>query len=313
MWEWQILSLIGFISLVLFLIAVCYILYSGLTTEIHIRTGLPPVKSITIAYKYKVGPYKNCGSLFKESSSIGPNLSCIGIFYDDPKKVPAQKCRYAVGSILSEGEDGPNEDQQQLYEKQGFRVFFFPEVTHVVTASFPHRTPLSVFLGVQRVYPQLNYYIKERKLCAHPFLEIYRGGMIHYMTPLARQGDFYVPEVREAQRWLLGNESEEDRRTDITGADSHSECSSVSRLPPSDSRDTSPAPSTTRTHSHGDRDRHWDFEHVERSDTSSVSSFEELDLDPDRTDRCDHTPPPFTGSDKNNLQGQDREMLVEEE
>lgn len=41
--------------------------------------------------------------------------------------------------------------------------------------------------------------------------------MIHYMTPLARQGDFYVPEVREAQRWLLGNESEEDRRTDITG------------------------------------------------------------------------------------------------
>lgn len=41
--------------------------------------------------------------------------------------------------------------------------------------------------------------------------------MIHYMAPLARQGDFYVLEVREAQRWLLGNESEEDRRTDITG------------------------------------------------------------------------------------------------
>lgn len=37
------------------------------------------------------------------------------------------------------------------------------------------------------------------------------------MGPLARQGDFYVPEVREAQRWLLGKESEEDGRTDITG------------------------------------------------------------------------------------------------
>lgn len=87
----------------------------------------------------------------------------------------------------------------------------------------------------------------------------------------------------------------------------------MSRLPPSDSRDTSPAPSTSRTHSHGDRDRHWDLERVERSDTSSVSSFEELDLDSDRTDRCDHTPPPLTGSDKNNLQDQDREMMVEEE
>lgn len=95
-----------------------------------------------------------------------------------------------------------------------------------------------------------------------------------------------------------------------TGADSHSECSSVSRPLPSDSRDTSPAPSTTRTHSHGDRDRHWDFERVERSDTSSVSSFEELDLD---SDRCEHTPPALTGSGKNNLQGQDREMMVEEE
>ncbi|KAI2659060.1 Testis-expressed protein 264 [Labeo rohita] len=153
----------------------------------------------------------------------------------------------------------------------------------------------------------------ERKLCAHPFLEIYKGGMIHYMGPLARQGDFYVPEVREAQRWLLGKESEEDGRTDITGADSHSERSSMSRLPPSESRDTSPAPSTTRAHSHEDRDRHWDFDHVERSDASSVSSFEELDLDSDRADRCDHTPPPVIGSGKNNLQDQDREIMVEEE
>lgn len=87
MWKWEILSLIGIIVLALFLIAVCYILYSGLTTEIHIKAGLPPVRGITIAYKYKVGLYKDCGSLFKESCSIGPNLSCIGIFYDDPKKV----------------------------------------------------------------------------------------------------------------------------------------------------------------------------------------------------------------------------------
>lgn len=54
-------------------------------------------------------------------------------------------------------------------------------------------------------------------MCAHPFLEIYKAGVIHYMSPLARQGDFYVPEVREPQRWLLGKESEEDARTDITG------------------------------------------------------------------------------------------------
>ncbi|XP_051957287.1 LOW QUALITY PROTEIN: testis-expressed protein 264 homolog [Xyrauchen texanus] len=311
MWEWQMLSFIGIFCLGLFIVAICYILYSGLTTVIHIKTGLPPIRGISIGYKYKVGHYKDCGSLFKESCSIAPKLTSIGIFYDDPKKVPGHKCRYAVGSILSEGDEEPNEEQQQLYEKHGFRVYSFPEVTHVVTASFPHRTPLSIFLGVQKVYPQLNSYIKERKLCAHPFLEIFREGMIHYMAPLARQGDFYVPEVREAQRWL--KESEEDGRTDITGADSHSERSSVSHLPPSESRDTSPAPSTTRSHSHGDIN--WecdrDFDHVETSDTSSVSSFEELDLNSDKMDRCGRTPPPLMGSNKNNLQGQ--EIMVEEE
>uniref|UniRef100_A0A4W5QUU9 Testis expressed 264, ER-phagy receptor n=1 Tax=Hucho hucho TaxID=62062 RepID=A0A4W5QUU9_9TELE len=263
--EWLILCLI-FVLLSLVTI-VGYVLYSGLLSEIHIRTGSPPIKNITIAYKFKQGPYKECGQLFTESCSIGPNLSSIGVFYDDPKKVIGEKCRCAVGSVLSEGDTRPSEELQQLYEKFGFRVFSFPEVTHVVSACFPHRTPLSIFFGVQRVYPQLDSYIKERKLCAHPCLEIYRDDLIHYMSPLARQGDFYVPEVRQdPDRRLLGdNDSEEDRGTDITGADSNSECSSGSGVFLSDSRETSLAPSR------GGEDR---------SDRSSrSSSFEELDME----------------------------------
>lgn len=51
-----------------------------------------------------------------------------------------------------------------------------------------------------------SYPLQERRLCAHPFLEIYQEGRIHFMSPLARQGDFYVPEVRRIERRL----SEED-------------------------------------------------------------------------------------------------------
>lgn len=98
-----------------------------------------------------------------------------------------------------------------------------------------------------------------------------------------------------------------------TGPDSRSECSSMSRLPPSESRDTSPAPSSTPTRSRGDGDRQWDYDHAERSDTSSISSFEELDLESDRTGRCDHTPPSLTGRGKNNLRDQEKEIMVEEE
>lgn len=47
---------------------------------------------------------------------------------------------------------------------------------------------------------------QEKRLCAHPFLEIYRDGQIHFMAPLARQDHFYVPEVRRVERRPLAKE-----------------------------------------------------------------------------------------------------------
>ena len=32
-------------------------------------------------------------------------------------------------------------------------------------------------------------------LCAYPFIELYDGGSIHFMAPLSKQKDFYVPET----------------------------------------------------------------------------------------------------------------------
>ncbi|XP_037346362.2 testis-expressed protein 264 homolog isoform X1 [Pungitius pungitius] len=202
--------------LVTFLTAAGYALYSGLLSDITVLTGFPPIKKITFVYKFKKGPYESCGELFKESHGIGPKLSCIGVYYDDPKKVPGPQCRYAVGSILSEGESQADEELLKSYETSGFKVFSFPEVTHVVTASFPHRTFFSVLLGMRRVYPRLEHYIKARRLCAHPFLEIYREGLIQFMAPLARQGDFYVPEVRQAERRLV---EREDSHSDSEGSE----------------------------------------------------------------------------------------------
>ncbi|KAJ8370530.1 hypothetical protein SKAU_G00105580 [Synaphobranchus kaupii] len=78
-------------------------------------------------------------------------------------EVPSEKCRYVVGSISAvtrlaasceRGLGQPCQELLHLYQKSGFWVFTFPGVTHVV--SFPQKTPLSVFLGLQRVYPQLG-------------------------------------------------------------------------------------------------------------------------------------------------------------
>ncbi|MEQ2298359.1 hypothetical protein AMECASPLE_004432 [Ameca splendens] len=60
---------------------------------------------------------------------------------------------------------------------------------------------------------------EERRLCAHPFLELYRDGQIQFIVPLARQGDFYVPEVRQAER-RLSEQEESHSDTDISGTPS---------------------------------------------------------------------------------------------
>lgn len=274
-----------------------FVLYSGLLSEIVIKTGPPPIKNVTIAYKFKEGAYKDCGAAYSETYSLAPKLRTIGVFYDDPQQRPADKCRYIVGSILSEGQEKPDEEVQKLFEKFGFKLFSLPEVSHAVTTTFPSTSALSHVIGPYRVYPRLGAYVKERRLSANPFLEICNSDCIEYMAPLSRQTDFFVPEALEelrAEAECKEDDSDEDRGTDITGADSHSDVSSVSGGAPWDSRDTSLAASTAASLASSlplrdvpdPSEEPKPGDHSPRESNASLgssgSSFEELDMDQDR-------------------------------
>ncbi|CAL8338887.1 unnamed protein product [Merluccius merluccius] len=284
--DFIILLLILILAVCLIATLVGFVLYSGLLSEVVIGTGSPPIRNVTIAYKFREGSYKECGAGYTESCSIGPQLSSIGIFYDDPKQRPAEQCRYAVGSVLSEGEQAPDPELQKLYEKHGFTVFSLPEVTHAVTSSFPSTTPLSHILGPYRVYPQLSSYIEARKLSAFPTIEVCKDDQTHYMVPLSRQTDFFVPEMRdEVKTELREDESDEDRGTDITGADSHSDVSSVSGGVPWDSREmplVASLASALPLRDLADGEEHPGPRLSDRDSDKSVgsgSSFEELDME----------------------------------
>lgn len=67
-----------------------------------------------------------------------------------------------MGSILSEGEESSSPELIQLYQKFGFNVFSFPAPSHVVTATFPYTSSLSIWLATRRVHPALDAYIKVR-------------------------------------------------------------------------------------------------------------------------------------------------------
>lgn len=295
-----------------------FLLYSGLLSDVIIKTGPPPIRNVTIAYKFKEGSYKDCGALYTETCSIGPKLSTIGVFYDDPKQRPSEKCRYVVGSVLCEGEEKPDEELQKTYERFGFKVFSLPEVNHAVTTSFPCTTPLSHVLGPYRVYPRIASYIEERKLSAFPTIEICGTDIINYMVPLSRQTDFFVPEMKEEVKPDVKEEdSDEDRGTDITGADSHSDVSSVSGGVPWDSRETSLAASTAASLASSlplrdIMDANEDIKLRDQSDRGSNesmgsgSSFEELDMDQEEQEEGEEREEKEDGEEKEEVpQGED--------
>lgn len=212
----------------------------------------------------------------KEGCSPLPDADTPSAF---PPQVPSEKCRCAVGSILSEGEQSPSPELIQLYQRFGFKLFSFPAPSHVVTATFPYTTALSIWLAARRVHPALDTYIKERKLCAHPRLEIYQQDRIHFMCPLARQGDFYVPEVKETERRSRGPVETSDAPTDGTGADTMSDTSSVSLEVRPSSREASATTLSPGASSHGWDDGDTRSEHSYSESGTSGSSFEELDLE----------------------------------
>uniref|UniRef100_A0A8C0RGI8 Testis expressed 264, ER-phagy receptor n=2 Tax=Canis lupus familiaris TaxID=9615 RepID=A0A8C0RGI8_CANLF len=250
-----LLGLIGGLTLLLLLTLLAFAGYSGLLAGVTVSAGSPPIRNVTVAYKFHIGPYSETGRLFTESCSVSPKLRSIAIYYDNPHVVPPEKCRCAVGSILSEAP------------------------SHVVTTTFPYTSTLSIWLATRRVHPALDAYIKERKLCAHPRLEIYQQDQIYFMCPLARQGDFYVPEVKETERKSRGPAEASDTQMDGTGADTTSDTSSVSLEVGPGSRETSAATLSPGVSSRGWDDGDTRSEHSYSESGASGSSFEELDLE----------------------------------
>ncbi|KAF5927957.1 hypothetical protein HPG69_013787 [Diceros bicornis minor] len=174
-----LLGLIGGLTLLLLLTLLAFAGYSGLLAGVAVSAGSPPIRNVTMAYKFHMGPYGETGRLFTESCSVSPKLRSIAIYYDNPHVVPPDKCCCAVGSILSEGEESPSPELIHLYQKFGFKVFSFPAPSHVVTATFPYTTTLSIWLATRRVHPALDAYIKVRhRLVLASWLHLHRAAFL---------------------------------------------------------------------------------------------------------------------------------------
>ncbi|XP_053648684.1 testis-expressed protein 264 homolog isoform X2 [Cherax quadricarinatus] len=270
----------GFLILILLVVAtiIGLLVHSGLFIPVDVKTCKPNIGEVYIAYKFARGPYKESGTLFTQVHTLLPEYRTIGVYYDDPKMRQSHKLRYIVGVILSENGSPVTPEHRKLLEENGYEFATFPAIDHAVQTTFPFNSTISIIVAVMKVYPALREYVELRSLCAHPFLEVYdnQRSEIIFIGPLARQDDFYVPEVQQEEEEEEDRQDEYDDRTENSSR-SWDESASFVRGEPAeipstvvtgvDTADAAEAPDVADTGSIGG----------EESDANTGSSFEEID------------------------------------
>ena len=198
------------LAVILVLTVFLYLVYSGILHTVVVSTSDTKYGPITFAYKTHTGHYRNVGEFFTESFCLVPDREQLGIYYDDPEGVPPDQLRAAVGPILAVGGEKADPGEMEKCVKEGFKITYLPKPSFVVTARFPFRTTLSIFIAIYKVYSKLRDYISQRNLCAYPAMEVYTDSEIIFLMPLSRQEEFFVSEFQEEEMSVA--------TTDMTGS-----------------------------------------------------------------------------------------------
>ena len=127
-----------------------------------------------LVYESHTGDYKNVGKTIDKQYYALLNdekVKCFrgfGIYYDNPQKVEKEKLRAEVGNIL---ENPTPEILAQLTSKYNIKTL---EKQQFLITEFPYKNQMSIIIGIMKVYPALNQYIRENNLNEEGFvMEIY--------------------------------------------------------------------------------------------------------------------------------------------
>jgi len=169
----KILKRVLFVILVLIIVAVGIVAYYGGFNKIVITRGKEGGE--TLIYEEVTGDYSQTGFIADKIYNSLLNEDKIettkgfGIFHDNPQYVEQNKLRSDVGCIL----DAPVDSLKMAELSKKYRVKILPE-TNCITIEFPFKGKMSIMVGIFRVYPEIEKYIKENNLEeAGPVMEIY--------------------------------------------------------------------------------------------------------------------------------------------
>jgi hypothetical protein len=134
------------------LLAAGFLTYLGFFSEMKVSESL--MGPYTIAYESFTGPYAQTGPVFANVYTVLKTVGIkttlgLGIYYDDPSKVAADKLRSDCGVVIEA------KDLAKLKALQvKFKVKRLGQNDCLVT-EFPIRNTLSYMIGPMKAYPAL--------------------------------------------------------------------------------------------------------------------------------------------------------------
>jgi len=162
------------------LLMIIYAAYIGVFTPLKIYEAKKG--PYVIAYERFTGPYAKTGPVFErvykavKAKGIDTTRG-LGIYYDDPAKVPAKKLRSDCGVVIEE-KDLPRFRKV----KSQFKVKWIPKKDSVVI-EFPIKNKFSYMIGPMKAYPALTKYAKKKG---------YKWGMTYELYDEAKQKIYFV-------------------------------------------------------------------------------------------------------------------------
>jgi hypothetical protein len=141
-----------------------------------------------LVYEEHVGDYGKTGDIMmrvhdsiEKDFKIKPDKA-FGLYYDDPGKVSKDKLRSDIGCIIDDKDAGALNAI-----KTKFKIKKYKKINSIV-AEFPFRNMFSIFIGMYRVYPRLDKYIKDKGYKMDYAFEVYDkpGKKILYTFPIRK-------------------------------------------------------------------------------------------------------------------------------
>lgn len=126
-----------------------------------------------LVYKDITGPYNQTGEMINKllydlKTENIETYKSFGIYYDNPKVVTQNKLRSEAGCILETADTA-----KTFWLRAKFNIKIFP-VKKYITAEFPYKGKMSIMIGMIKVYPAMNKFVKDNGYSeAGPIMELY--------------------------------------------------------------------------------------------------------------------------------------------